>query len=100
MHPRTRSRLHEASVTLPDSRIAAYDALFYGRELPARPVCGDGTTKSAQPHIYQHQASLIWDSPCHCWRAGFTAMLNECDKFPTFHLVVDLSALAGGALPH
>ena len=77
----------------------AYDALFYGRELPAQPVCGDGTKKSAQPHVYQHQASLIWDSPCHCWRAGFTAILNECDKFPTFHLVVDLSALAGGALP-
>jgi LPS-assembly protein len=78
----------------------AYDALFYGRKLPAPPVCGNGTTKSAEPHIYQHQASLIWDSPCHCWRAGFTAVLNECDAFPAFHFVVDLSALAGGALPH
>ena len=78
----------------------AYDALFYGRELPAAPVCSNGTTKSAKPHIYQHQASLVWDSPCHCWRAGFTAVLNECDDRPRFQLVVDLSALAGGALPH
>ena len=73
----------------------AYDAFFYGREQTS-PAC-NGKTK---PRIYVHQASLIWDSPCHCWRAGFTAVLNECDAFPTFHFVVDLSALAGGALPH
>lgn len=74
----------------------SYDALFYGRELAAAPVCANGSTKSREPHVYQHQASFVWDSPCHCWKAGFSAILNECDDHPRFQLIVDLSSIAAG----
>jgi LPS-assembly protein len=75
-----------------------YDALFYGREL-ASPACPGNPRKtvSTQPHVYQHQALLVWDSPCHCWKAGVSAILNECDDHPSFHFILDLSAIAGGA---
>lgn len=74
-----------------------YDALFYGRELAAQPVCANGAKKSQAPHVYQHQASLVWDSPCHCWKAGVSAILNECDDHPSFQLIIDLSSIASGA---
>lgn len=79
-----------------DGATIAYDALFYGRELTSAPVCANGAVKSRQPHVYQHQASLVWDSPCHCWKAGVSAILNECDEHPRFQLILDLSALAAG----
>jgi LPS-assembly protein len=66
-----------------------YDADFNARELAASP-CG----KTRAPHVYQHRASLVWDSPCKCWRAGVTAVLNECNASPKFVFVVDLSSLA------
>ncbi len=67
-----------------------YDALFYARALASEPCAG----KSKAPHFYQHQASLVWDSPCKCWKAGVTATLNECNASPQFGFVVDLSSLA------
>ncbi len=67
-----------------------YDALFYARGLASAPCAG----KSKAPHVYQHQASLVWDSPCKCWKAGVTAVLNECNARPQFGFVIDLSSLA------
>ncbi|GEJ58037.1 LPS-assembly protein LptD [Anaeromyxobacter diazotrophicus] len=69
-----------------------YDALFNVREL-AEPYC-PGHSKA--PHVYQHQATLVWDSPCHCWKAGLVAVLNECDVHPRFQFIIDLSSLAAG----
>ena len=78
----------------------SYDAFFYGRPMAPvgtagafTPACGN---KSLEPHVYQQAASLVWDSPCHCWKAGLTAVLNECDDRPRFGVVVDFSSLGGG----
>ena len=80
--------------------IIGYDAFFYARGMPAT-TCGiGGKTISTSPHIFQHAASMVWDSPCHCWKAGFTVVLNECLDAPQFGLVIDLSALGAGAAPH
>jgi LPS-assembly protein len=76
-----RARISGATLT--------YDAAFNARPLPA-PLCPG---KTAEPHIYQHLASFVWDSPCHCWKAGITASLFECDPNPRFGFVVDLSSL-------
>jgi LPS-assembly protein len=75
---------------------AVYDALFTARPLydtkgsPA-PLCAG---KSTAPHIFQHQATVVWDSPCRCWKAAVAAVLSECDPAPRFHFVIDLSSLA------
>jgi len=74
---------------------ASYDAAFNGRELAA-PNC-PGKPKS--PHIFQHAASLVWDSPCHCWKLGVTASLYECDAAPRFGFVLDISGLGGSVAP-
>ena len=66
-----------------------YDADFNARKLAASPC-----SKSLAPHVYQHRASLVWDSPCKCWKAGVTATLYECNAGPQFGFVVDLSSLA------
>ncbi len=66
-----------------------YDAAFNARELTA-PLCPG---KSTGPHVYQHAASLVWDSPCRCWKAGVTASLFECDAHPRFGFIIDLSSL-------
>jgi LPS-assembly protein len=73
-----------------------YDALFNARTFVGAdgqnaPLCGG---KSAGPHVYQHVASFVWDSPCHCWKAGITASLFECDPSPRFGFVLDLSSLS------
>ncbi len=69
-----------------------YDAFFTARTLPA-PLCPG---KATAPHVYQHAASLVWDSPCRCWRAGLTAIWNECDeRQPRLGFIVDLTALGG-----
>jgi LPS-assembly protein len=66
-----------------------YDADFYARQLARSPCPG----KSAAPHVYQHNFSFTWDSPCKCWKAGVTAILNECSEKPAFGFVLDLSSL-------
>jgi hypothetical protein len=68
----------------------SYDADFNAREL-ANPNC---TGKPKEPHVYQHRASLVWDSPCKCWKAGVTATLYECNASPQLGFVIDLSSLA------
>jgi LPS-assembly protein len=75
-----------------------YDALFYGRDI-APFTCPNGKRVSSSPHVYQHQASLVWDSPCKCWKALVAAVLNECDEHPRFTFLVDFSAFAGGGIP-
>ncbi len=67
-----------------------YDASFNARQL-ATPNCQG---KSVAPHVYQHAFSLVWDSPCKCWKAGFTAVLYECNASPQFGFIVDLSSLS------
>ncbi|MFL5262663.1 MAG: LPS-assembly protein LptD [Anaeromyxobacteraceae bacterium] len=76
--------------------LLSYDALFNARTFVGpdgqkAPLCPD---KSAAPHVYQHVASFVWDSPCHCWKAGITASLFECDPSPRFGFVLDLSSLS------
>lgn len=75
-----------------------YDAFFYGRDI-APTTCPNGKAISTAPHVYQHQATLVWDSPCRCWKAGVIAVLNECDERPRFSFLIDLSALGAGAVP-
>lgn len=67
-----------------------YDAYFYARSQP-KPAC-EG--KSTGPHVYQHNLSLVWDSPCRCWRAGITLTMNECEAKPRLGFVFDLSSLS------
>jgi LPS-assembly protein len=67
-----------------------YDALYYARSLPSPPCAG----KSTDPHFFQQSVSALWDSPCHCWRAGLTAVLNECLDRPQLQFLIDLSSLA------
>lgn len=70
-----------------------YDALYYARELPSAPC----QSASTAPHFYQHQASVVWDSPCRCWRAGVMIVKNECNPSPQLGFTVDLSAIGGGS---
>jgi LPS-assembly protein len=72
-----------------------YDALFYARQ-PASLVCGNKTISSS-PHVFQHQATVTWDSPCRCWKAGVAAVLNECDEL-RFKFIIDLSSIGGRAV--
>ena len=76
-----------------------YDAFFYGRDLAPSTCPVTGKVISTAPHVYQHQATLVWDSPCRCWKAGVVAVLNECDDRPRFSFLIDLSALGGGGVP-
>ncbi|HZZ83426.1 MAG TPA: LPS-assembly protein LptD [Anaeromyxobacteraceae bacterium] len=73
---------------------ASYDAWFNPTNIPeSAAVCGTGKKVSTSPHVYQHQATLTWDSPCHCWKAGVVFLANECvglDK-PTYSFVFDFS---------
>ncbi len=71
-----------------------YDALFYAREPPTT-TCASGKTISASPHVFQHQATLTWDSPCRCWKAGVSAVLNECDDRPRWGIILDFSSIGG-----
>lgn len=64
-----------------------YDASFNARESASNCVGRTG------PHIYQHSIGVTWDSPCKCWKAGISVVLNEC--LPAqFGFVVDLSAFS------
>jgi LPS-assembly protein len=73
-----------------------YDAFFTARDLAA-PLCPG---KSTAPHVYQHMATMVWDSPCHCWKAGLSAIWNECDeRQPRIGFIVDFSAF-GAAGTH
>ncbi len=62
---------------------------FYARELASPPCAGASTA----PHVYQHAAGLVWDSPCHCWKLGVAATINECLPKPQIQFLVDLSSL-------
>jgi LPS-assembly protein len=65
--------------------VVAYDALFYARP---QPNCSG---QMAGPRVYDHRASLVWDSPCHCWKAGVTFERSEC--LPAHvGLTIDLSS--------
>jgi hypothetical protein len=37
---------------------------------------------------------VVWDSPCHCWKAAFRINVNACDPTPTWKIELDLSSLA------
>ncbi len=71
-----------------------YDALFNPRSQAPQNCAGSSKKIDSSPHVYQHQGSLVWDSPCRCWKAAVTAILNECDATPRFVFLVDLSSLA------
>ncbi|HET7753029.1 MAG TPA: LPS-assembly protein LptD [Anaeromyxobacteraceae bacterium] len=68
---------------------AAYEAYFNMRELAA-PLCPG---KSTAPHVYQHAASLGWDSPCRCFKIAVRAVLSECDPNPQIGFQVALDQL-------
>ncbi|BDG08094.1 LPS-assembly protein LptD [Anaeromyxobacter paludicola] len=72
---------------------AAYEAWFNPTTIPETAICGAGKKTSTSPHVWQHQASLTWDSPCHCWKAAVVFAANECvglDK-PTYTFLFDFS---------
>ncbi|HET9597602.1 MAG TPA: LPS-assembly protein LptD [Anaeromyxobacteraceae bacterium] len=66
---------------------AAWDAAFTAREQVVCPGPARG------PHVFQHSVSLVWDSPCKCWRLGFTVIANECDPHPRWGLIFDVAGL-------
>jgi hypothetical protein len=68
---------------------AAYEAYFNLRELAA-PLCPG---KATSPHVYQHAASLGWDSPCRCFRIAVRTVLSECDPNPQIGFQVALDQL-------
>ena len=74
-----------------------YDAFFYARELAGAQLPCAATSPS--PHVYQHVATLVWDSPCHCWKLGVTLTQNECTGL-TYKLVMDLSSLTERGFTH
>lgn len=76
--------------------ILGYDAFFTARSLAA-PYCPG---KSTGPHVFQQIASVVWDSPCHCWKAGLNATLNECDDRPRVGFVIDMSSVTSHAGGH
>ena len=57
---------------------ATYDALLGVRTVVAA-TCGDSAVLAPRsPGIQQQTMGLVWSSPCHCWRAGFTVQLDQC----------------------
>ena len=84
-----RARLGPATLT--------YDAAFNARELadaagnPA-PLCAG---RSTAPHVYQHSATLGWDSPCKCFKIAVTAAKTECDAKPHVGIQFGLQELSG-----
>jgi LPS-assembly protein len=70
-----------------------YDAAFTARPTLVCPGAG-----VAGPRVFYHSASLVWDSPCRCFRAGVTASVNVCDPSPRFGVLLDLSSVGGGGL--
>ncbi len=74
--------------------LATYEAWFNPTTLPTTTsICGATKQTSTSPHVYQHSASLTWDSPCHCWKAIVIVNANECiglDK-PSFIFQFDFS---------
>jgi LPS-assembly protein len=68
---------------------AAYEANFNVRELAA-PLCPG---KATAPHVYQHAATLGWDSPCRCFKVALRATLSECDPNPHIGVQVALDQL-------
>jgi hypothetical protein len=43
--------------------------------------------------VYQHAATLGWDSPCRCFKVAVRAALSECDPNPSFGFQVGLDQL-------
>jgi LPS-assembly protein len=67
---------------------AAYDAAFTARE---QATCPNVAPRG--PHVFQHAVSLVWDSPCKCWRLGLSVIANECDPSPHWSLIFDVAGL-------
>jgi len=75
----------------------SYDAFYYARDLaPAQLPCA---ATSPNPHVYQHVGTLVWDSPCHCWKLGVTLVENECTGL-TYKLLMDFSSLTERGFAH
>jgi LPS-assembly protein len=75
----------------------SYDAALNPRPSPTA-VCPNDTSKRI-PTVYAHSGTLVWDSPCHCWKAAVAVVVNSCDLRPAFHFTIDLSSLAERAHP-
>jgi LPS-assembly protein len=67
---------------------AGYDASFNAR---TQPVC-TGTPEA--PRVYQHAATVGWDSPCKCFQIAVRAVWNACDGTTTYGFQFSLSQFA------
>ncbi|HEU4383011.1 MAG TPA: LPS-assembly protein LptD [Anaeromyxobacteraceae bacterium] len=72
----------------------SYDALFNLRTVTA-PGCNVSRSPVEwSPHVQQHLAALVWDSPCKCWRAALRVRVSDCGDFGV-GATLDLGELAG-----
>jgi LPS-assembly protein len=75
-----------------------YDAL-----LPGRPTfvasCTDQTAERrvGALQVQQHTGTLIWDSPCHCFKLVAVLRVNDCGGV-SYSATIDLARLGGGML--
>jgi len=67
---------------------AGYDASFNAR---TQPVC---TAAAEAPRIYQHAATVGWDSPCKCFQIAVRAAWNACDGSTTYGFQFSISQIA------
>lgn len=79
-----------------------YDVSFHGRAAYV-PSCsgvpGERRVGAWQPQ--RHAASMVWDSPCRCFRVAMALSLNDCaDSIRDlgFKATIDLSRLAAARL--
>jgi LPS-assembly protein len=77
--PLGRSSQGDAGLRLPlGPATIGYDVLFPAREFSAPQCDSTGTRQLGPLHIQQHTASVVWDSPCRCFRATVAVRVNDC----------------------
>jgi LPS-assembly protein len=64
---------------------ASYDAHFNLRDLPAPLRPG----KTTAPHVYEHVASLGWESPCRCFNVAVRATVSDVGYSYGFQIALD-----------
>jgi LPS-assembly protein len=75
-----------------------YDAHLRGRASD-EPLCSGGTglRRVEAFEVQQHTGSLVWESPCRCFRLAAALRVNDCGG-RSWIASVDLARLASGAL--
>jgi LPS-assembly protein len=80
--PLARSAAVAAGFRLPiGPATLVYDLYFPPRDVAA-PLCDGEGTRTVRAYSVQQQAgSLVWNSPCRCFRATITVKYNDCGGF-------------------